>query len=444
MPEPVAGSQNLPQVAGTFITLSQPAAVDCSLPKSADGVAPVPVGLGFVSICLSEKDCSPAGDVTVKSVERLLDRATRLDRIRRTARRNLANTLRILWFLKGNALTCYRFATHLIPLATHPVTDGWAWWEDGELRPLLLQIGEVVRREGFRVSTHPPQLCVLNSPDPEVFVWVERYTAYHVRLFDAMGLDETAKIVLHVGKRLRGGAAAGLGQALSNLERLPAAVHSRLALENDDRTFSAQETLSLCRRAGLPMVFDLHHHRCRSDGEDFRALLPEVFATWRDRPPKVHLSSPRSERDPRAHADFVDPGFVEPFLEYAVSLGAFDVMVEAKMKDLAALRLRADLPHIFSLETGPNHSSGRGQEIRSRTAATGPDLGRDTAPDQDAAPGPDSALDRDAAVGSDSAHGPDPSLDRDPVLGPDPSLDPDSAPGPDPPLGPDPGLEPGR
>ena len=103
------------------------------------------VGLGFVSICLSERDCSPAGNVSVATAARLADREARLGLIRRTAVRNLENTLRILWFLKGNRLQLYRFATHLVPLATHPYTEGWAWWEDPQLRPLLQQVDEVLR-----------------------------------------------------------------------------------------------------------------------------------------------------------------------------------------------------------------------------------------------------------------------------------------------------------
>ncbi|HEY8425759.1 MAG TPA: hypothetical protein VIK73_07080, partial [Limnochordales bacterium] len=63
---------------------------------------------------------------------------------------------------------------------------------------------------------------------------------------------------------------------------------------------------------------------------------------------KVHVSSPRGERERRAHADYVDPAFVEDFLRHAASLGDLDVMVEAKAKDLAALRLRADFPDLFS------------------------------------------------------------------------------------------------
>lgn len=305
------------------------------------------VGLGFVSICLSEKDCSPAGDVTVKAIERLSDAEARIGRIRRTAKRNLTNTRRILSFMKWNNLSVYRFATHLIPLATHEATDGWEWWADPELQPLLQDIGQTIRDAGYRVSTHPPQLCVLNSPEPAVFQWVEKYTAYHVQLFEAMGLDEQAKIVLHVGRRMAGGAEAGLKQAADNVARLPDSVRSRLVIENDDRTYSARETLSLCQDVGVPMVFDWHHHLCRNDGENVRDLLPDIFATWRDRPPKVHLSSPRDGELDRAHADYVDPDMARDFLLAAKDVGDFDVMVEAKQKDLAALKLREDLPEVF-------------------------------------------------------------------------------------------------
>ena len=304
------------------------------------------VGLGFVSICLSERDCSPAGNVSVARASRVADPDARVDLIRRTARRNLENTLRILWFLHGQRLQLYRFATHLIPLATHPLTDGWAWWEDGELRPLLQRIGEVVRQLSLRVSTHPPQLCVLNSKAG--WRWALAYGQYHCRLLEAMGLDSSAKIVLHPGRALSD-ARTSVASVARAVERLPESLRARLALENDDGVFSAAMTLAVCRTAGLPMVFDWHHHVVRNDGEDWRPLLSDAFATWKDRPPKVHVSSPRDDHRRAAHADYVDPGFVGGFLRHAASLGDVDVMVEAKAKDLAALRLRADFPEVFVL-----------------------------------------------------------------------------------------------
>lgn len=277
----------------------------------------------------------------MKRIEHL-ERDDQIRHIRAVARRNLENTLRIMHFLRGHRIPLYRMSAQLIPLATHPVTDGWAWWEDGELVPLMEKIGEQVKVQGVRISSHLPHVCQLSAPHPDKLIWTHKYLAYHRRLFDAMELDERAKIVLHLGGS-HGDRRRAAEIAVANVAALPAWARRRLCLENDDKVFSAAEVLAVCRRAGVPMVFDYHHHVCRHDGEDVADLLPEVFATWMDRPPKVHLSSPRSPDNPRAHADYVDVSFIRPFLNAAQGLGDFDIMVEAKKKDLALFKLRAEL-----------------------------------------------------------------------------------------------------
>lgn len=63
--------------------------------------------------------------------------------------------------------------------------------------------------------------------------------------------------------------------------------------------------------------------------------------------PKVHISSPKSEKAFRSHADFVDLQFILPFLKMAKELNQdFDIMVEAKMKDLAMRRLVEEIAAI--------------------------------------------------------------------------------------------------
>jgi UV DNA damage endonuclease len=77
--------------------------------------------------------------------------------------------------------------------------------------------------------------------------------------------------------------------------------------------------------------------------------------------PKIHYSSPRLDVEERkvrngrrverrlvlpqlrAHADLVDPTGFEHFMRDASNRGDFDVMLEAKAKDLALLRLRDQL-----------------------------------------------------------------------------------------------------
>ncbi len=110
--------------------------------------------------------------------------------------------------------------------------------------------------------------------------------------------------------------------------------------------------VALAKRAGLRVVFDVHHHLCHDpDGIADREALRLALATWpAGVTPKVHFSSPRLDLredgrapDLRLHADLVDPAAFEAF---AAGTGAgldFDVMLEAKAKDLALLRLRDQL-----------------------------------------------------------------------------------------------------
>ncbi|GAB6876165.1 hypothetical protein [Thermaerobacter litoralis] len=353
-------------------------------PRASVQVGSVRLHLGFVAICLSEKDCSPAGSLTATAASRL-DAEARRYRLREIARRNLDNTLRILFFLKAHGIRLYRISANLIPLATHPLTEGWRWWDEPDLQDVGRRIGRAARETGVRLSSHLPEVCGLGSESQ--FRWLRAYLDYHRRLFDLLELDERAKIVIHVGGRRgrnlptpgprgrdghgsggRDGDGAGVGRggagagpraidetATRHLEQLDGWARSRLVLENDDRTVDIATALELAERFGLPVAFDWHHHVCcpppgfpdPRSGEGLAALQPllvRTFRLWRDRPPKIHLSSPRDGKNPRAHADYVDPAFIAPLLEVLARLdvGEVDAMVEAKKKDLALFRLVQD------------------------------------------------------------------------------------------------------
>jgi UV DNA damage endonuclease len=177
-----------------------------------------------------------------------------------------------------------------------------------------------------------------------------------------MGLGPEAVVVLHVGGAA-GGRNAGLDRFEAGLELLSPRARGRLAIENDDRSFAAADVLQLSSRTGLPVVFDVHHHHCHGPaGIPERDALAASLATWpHDVLPKVHFSSPRldvGERrrrvgrqvertpvlpDPRGHGDLIDPMAFEQFLRHTAQGLDFDVMLEAKAKDLALLRLREQL-----------------------------------------------------------------------------------------------------
>lgn len=235
----------------------------------------------------------------------------------------------------------FRFTSRLVPLATHPLAGSWDYIS--EFAAELRAIGEYAKQHGMRVSAHPDHYTLLNAPNPQVLAASLADLDYHAGLFDAMGLGAEAKLVVHVGGGYNDKNAA-MERFARNFRRLPPGVKSRLVVENDDRIYTAADTLSLCRALAIPMVLDVHHHMCCNQGEDIAALLPDIFATWRDMSPKVHLSSPRPGNNIRAHADYVEIDDFLPFLKTAAQVGRdFAVMLEAKQKDRALFRLMEDL-----------------------------------------------------------------------------------------------------
>jgi UV DNA damage endonuclease len=257
----------------------------------------------------------------------------------------------------------YRMATALAPYASHPDLPQFHD-QVAECAEELAQVGVLARKRGIRLSTHPGQYTVLNSERPDTQAAAIAELEVQAALLDAMGLGDEAVVVMHVGGAA-GGTHAALERFQAGFERLSGRAQARLVVENDDRTFALVDVLTLARRAGLRVVFDLLHHHCHdperiSDQEALRLAL----GTWpRAQTPKVHCSSPRLDVEQRrerrgrrvetrhvmpqlrAHADLVDPIGFERFLrETAPAVKRdFDVMLEAKAKDLALLRLRDQL-----------------------------------------------------------------------------------------------------
>ena len=105
--------------------------------------------------------------------------------------------------------------------------------------------------------------------------------------------------------------------------------------------WDAAEALDACERMGVPMVFDLHHHRCLDrSGRPAGELLARALATWpAEVPAELHLSSGRTGPTDRAHADGIRDEDWEALVALLPPGADADVMVEAKAKDHAVLDL---------------------------------------------------------------------------------------------------------
>jgi UV DNA damage endonuclease len=267
----------------------------------------------------------------------------------------------VLDYCDRHDIRVYRYATGIAPYATHPDLPEFHRQVE-ECAGELAAFGARARELGIRLSTHPGQYIVLNSENDRTVEASIRDLEVQAALLDAMGMGAEAVTVLHVGGAA-GGTAAAIDRFVRGVDRLSDAARARLVVENDDRTFSLEDVLAVHERTGLRVVWDILHHHCYDPtGIPDREALEEALATWpADVKPKIHYSSPKTAIEERrkrvgrkverswvlpqlrAHADMIDPiGFEQFVTETAAGLD-FDVMLEAKGKDLALLRLRDQL-----------------------------------------------------------------------------------------------------
>jgi UV DNA damage endonuclease len=276
-------------------------------------------------------------------------------------RHSLERLRAILDYLDRHDIRMYRLPTALAPYASHPELTQFHGQVE-EQAAELAAVGQVARERDVRLSSHPGQYTVLNSERAEVRDAAVAELEVQAALLDAMGLGDDAVVVLHVGGAT-GGAAAAMDRFLAGFERLSDRARARLVVENDDRSFGLVDVLGLAERAGIRVVWDVLHHRCHDPARmPNREALAAALATWDDGTvPKIHYSSPRLDVEERrvrsgrhverrlvlpqlrAHADLIDPIGFEQFMLDAPAGRDFDVMLEAKAKDVALLRLREQL-----------------------------------------------------------------------------------------------------
>jgi UV DNA damage endonuclease len=198
-----------------------------------------------------------------------------------------------------------------------------------------------MRKKGdIRLSLHPDQFNVLSSPRGEVVENTITELEYQGMLAEKIG----AEVINIHGGGVYGDKEAALSRFKHNFRRLSRRVQSRLTIENDDRSYSPADLLPICRDLGIPMVYDVHHHRCNSDNLPIEEATMECVKTWEAvrREPYFHISSSREGYDSgksRPHADYIS---VEDFPHGWLKLDV-TVDVEAKAKELAVLRLKEDL-----------------------------------------------------------------------------------------------------
>jgi UV DNA damage endonuclease len=308
------------------------------------------VRLGYVAMSVEVQNASPSQTMTFAQFQRIKDREAAIRKLERIAESNLENCLRLLKHNVANDIHFFRLSSRLIPLANHEELGDWDYMTP--LKEPLRRLGDYIKEHPMRVDFHPDHFNVLNTPDKEILVNSLKTLSMHEALLKGMGILPEHRCVLHVGGGYEDKEKA-LEMFIHNWAYIKPSIQKMIMLENDDTTFTVKDTLYLCEKLGIPMVFDYHHHLANHEEEDWVADWERVIGTWSHSPlpVKMHISSPRSEKDFRAHADMVDAKMFMQFLnEVKGTVPEIHCMIEAKQKDAALFQLVTDLKEYGGIE----------------------------------------------------------------------------------------------
>ena len=257
-----------------------------------------------------------------------------------------------------NELRMVRLGADVLPVYTEPT---WSYyWHLPDVRNYceraFAPVGKLARNLDVRLSMHPGQFTVLASDSDDIVNRSIEEFEYHVDIARWLGYGRTFqdfKINVHISGRQ---GPEGIKNVLS---RLSQEAKNTITIENEENKWGLNSCLELTKH--VPIVLDIHHHWCNSEGEYISAdddRVMRVIDSWRGVRPTLHYSVSREELLPghptderpdfkklceqglnkqklRAHSDFMWNSRVNQwagtFREH------FDVMVEAKCKNLASI-----------------------------------------------------------------------------------------------------------
>ncbi|KAF7792053.1 hypothetical protein EIP86_003081 [Pleurotus ostreatoroseus] len=221
-----------------------------------------------------------------------------LDFAKNLGLQNCRDLYKLVEWNEENNIRFLRISSEMFPFASHKEYGYDLDYAKDELK----RVGDLAKRLGHRLTTHPGQFTQIASPKENVVEASVRELDYHCQMMRHMGLDQDSVIIIHMG--------GVYGDKPNTLERfkenytakLTDEMKARVVLENDEMCYNPDDLLPVCTELNIPIVPSEH---------PLSTLIPMINETWLRKgiKPKQHLSSPRpgceegTVMEKRAHAD---------------------------------------------------------------------------------------------------------------------------------------------
>lgn len=247
---------------------------------------------------------------------------------------NLTCLQEILEFNVAHGLQFFRMSSDLVPFASHPVnTYNW----QNHFKDMLVSIGNYIKANNIRISMHPDQFVVLNSPTERIVQSSFAELEYQCAIMDLMELDKSAKLQIH-GGGVYGDKPSAMKRFVDSYSLLPDNIKARLVIENDDRLYSLKDCLDIHQETGIPILLDNFHHECLNNDEPMAEALKLASQTWQpeDGVLMMDYSSQAPGERRGKHTATIQLELFREFLSHLNGLDV-DIMLEIKDKEASAI-----------------------------------------------------------------------------------------------------------
>ena len=262
---------------------------------------------------------------------------------------NLKDTLKLIEWNENNGIKVFRLSSELFPHKSNPKAQSYDF---DFAKSLLKEIGILSKKYNQRLTFHPGQYNVIASPNFEVFENTKLDLDYHASVLDLMELDQNSVMVIHGGGVFKDKEKTKT-RWCERYNLLPEHIKKRLVLENCEKNFSIQDCLDISDIVNIPIVFDTHHFECykllhpNEIFKDPEYYIPFILKTFERKniKPKFHVSEQGSGKIGH-HSDYIEtiPNYLLDIpKKYGVNI---DIMIEAKMKELAIFKLYEKYPFL--------------------------------------------------------------------------------------------------
>ena len=291
------------------------------------------IRLGYA--CISNIIETTSSKTTTLTYYKKLDTISKQNKIDLIIKENLDNLESLIKYNIKNNIHFFRITAKLIPLMDIVYIDL------NKYKDRFNEIGYLVNKNKMRVDVHADAYCVLNSLNETVVLNSIKLLNNLKITMDMFNCDYN--IILHIGSKTNG-IKDSIKRFKNNYNLLDEELKNKIIIENDDKNFNVYQTLKLCEDLNIPMCLDYHHHICNKCTKNIEYYLPRIYKTFKNLTPKMHYSSPKSKKEFRTHNEFINSNEFINFLNILQKFNTdTDIMLEAKAKDLALIKLVYEL-----------------------------------------------------------------------------------------------------